>query len=186
MAASSNTAVSALSAWVRGLDSLTGQAVPATPRRASVFGGGIPSGPGSAFNNKILAKQGKKDAYLLQMQGLTAAKDGLLSLAKANVLKQKQELDMVLQDAAIEFSSVTSAQRAAAGASGISVNSGSFLDVFADQAARFSTQMQRAKDVSRLNQESLMREALYQAESYKYDLQAVTQQQKLDELMIER
>lgn len=137
------------------------------------------------YANKKLAKQYQKDSYLLQIQGIQYSQNSVKQLASANALKQQKELDMALADAAKQFSQISSSQMAQAGASGLSVYSGSFIDVFADQASQFTTQVQRAKDATRLNQETLMREALYQAESYNYDIKGIQTQITLNDLMIE-
>jgi len=141
---------------------------------------------GKAKANKSLAKQLTKQSFLLEMQGLQSAKDALLSTAKTNALKQQYELSISLEEAATKFASVSSAQRAAAGASGLAMNSQSFLDVYAETANQYTIQTNRLKDVTRINQESLYKEALLRAEEYNIEINSVSVQQRLQDLMIDQ
>lgn len=140
---------------------------------------------GKAQANKALAKQLTKQSFLLEIQGLQLAKDSLLSAAKNNALKQQYELAVSLEDAARQYSAISSAQRAAAGASGLVVHSQSFLDVYAEAANQYTIQTNRLKEVTALNQEALYKEALMKAEEYNIEINSVGVQQRLQNLMID-
>lgn len=138
----------------------------------------------SVQGTKLLAKQKTDESYLLQIQGIKTSSEALVATAKKNAALMQRQLGMTLEDAAKKFDAVSSGQRAAAGASGISIFSGSFQDVFLEQQSQYYTQILRAKDVTRLNQEALVTEALQKAEAYKYDIAGVQAQQSLSNLMI--
>lgn len=139
----------------------------------------------SPYSNINLARQDKQDSFLLQIQGYQQAQQSVVALSQGDVLKQQQQLNMTLEDAARQFSQVSSSQRAAVGASGLSIHSGSFLNVFADQASQYTMQVQRAKDITKMNQESTLRAALYQSEAYNYDIKGVQKQSQLESLLID-
>jgi len=119
-----------------------------------------------AYQKVLQGQQLIYESFLLEVQGLQAAKNTLMGTAKDNVLKQQQELNYSLQDAARKFAKVSSSQRASAGASGISMYSQSFLDVFADTASEYTRQVGMLKDTARMNQDTLYTEALQKSEEY--------------------
>lgn len=138
----------------------------------------------SVQGTKLLAKQKTDEAYLLQIQGLQTSSEALIKTSKANAESMQKQLSMTLEDAAKKFDQISGMQRAAAGSSGISIYSGSFQDVFLEQQSQYFTQIQRAKEVTKLNQASLLTEALQKAEAYKYDIAGVQTQRDLSNLMI--
>lgn len=156
---------------------------PKSSRKAVSVGGGGNSAKARA--NKALAKSLTKQSFLLEIQGLTNARDSLLDAAKTNVLRQQRELDITLEEAARQFASVSSAQRAAAGASGLLMNSQSFLDVYAETATQYTIQTSRLKETTRINQESLYKESLLKAEEFNIEINSTMLEQRLQDLMID-
>lgn len=118
------------------------------------------------YQKKQMGQMYIETSFLLEMQGLKKAQEDLLAVAKDNVLKQQMELNFSLRDAAREFSKKSASQRASAGASGISIYSQSFLDVFADTASEYTRQVGRLKDTTRMNQDTLYKEAMLKSEEY--------------------
>lgn len=140
---------------------------------------------GKARANKALSKQLTNQSFLLEIQGLQSAKDALLSTAADNARKQQYELSVSLEEAAQQYASVSSAQRAAAGASGLMMHSQSFLDVYAEAANQYTTQTNRLKQVTAINQQSLYKESLMKAEEYNIEINSVSLQQRLQNLLID-
>ena len=127
-----------------------------------------------------LAKSYRDQSYLNQIKGLEFASSSTLAVAESNVIKQQQELNFQLAKASKDFRSLSSSQRASAGASGFLVNSDSFLNVYNEAASVYGRDVSRLKDVTKQNQQTLYKEALRQAETYRLEILGIKLQQSAD------
>ena len=135
----------------------------------------------SSTLQKMQANLAREQGYLLQIQGLQLASTQTVDAAKRNILKTRLEHSMALEDAARKFEQLSSSQRASAGASGLDVYSVSFQNVYAEAADAYTRDIARSKNIQKLNEETMMTDALRQAESYLITIGGIKSQKSLDE-----
>lgn len=142
----------------------------------------LPGGNSKYLRNQKLAKALTNESILLQISGLQKQAEDIVSVAKKNALKDEKELNYTLDQMAQDFRRLSATQRAAAGASGFLVNSGSFLQVYAEAANQFDLDVSRRKEITTLNQRTMIEDALRQAEALQIQAQQVEKARQIEKL----
>lgn len=120
--------------------------------------------------------------YALQESGLQDQSSAVLQNAAQNVKVLQANLNSTLSQDAGTFAQLSSSQRAAAGASGLSTYSSSYLDVYHQAASNFTRDVSRAQAVTQTQQQQVLTAATLQSQAYLNSIAGVKVQNQIDDL----